>query len=105
MAEILLSFFAVIGMLFLLIYFCDYLFYRSFSQKMTLTVDTRNRTEEDCMEIFELITSLRQMTIGKAALNHIIILVSDLDDNHAKLAYEYIRVFKLPGEVREEKNS
>ncbi len=100
MAEILLSFFAVIGILFLIVYSCDYAFYRNFKSDMTLIVDTRNKTVEQCIDAFELINSVRQMSSGKAVLNFILVVVNNENDDKAKLAREYMRVFQIRGSIR-----
>lgn len=102
MAEIILSFFAVIGLLFFVIYVCDYLFYRKFDQKLILTVDTRGMTVEQCMETFELIQTVRQMTSGKAAISFLTILVESENDEKAKIAKEYLRIFKIQGQIQKE---
>ena len=99
MAEILLSFFAVIGMLFLIIYLCDYFFYRNFHPVLSLIVDTRKMTEQECIESFELITSLRQTTSGKAAIGNLVVLVADTNEIKAKLSREYMQIFRIPGEI------
>lgn len=99
MSEILLSFFAIIGMLFLIIYVCDYLFYRNFKHELTLTVDVSFLSAAECIECFELITTIRQTTIGKAAIGKVIILTHDENDENTKLAMEYIRIFKIPGSI------
>ena len=101
MAEIILSFFAVIGILFFIIYLCDYLFYRNFHPSFTLTMDTRNMSVEACIDSFELINSIRQTTAGKAILSNLTIIVSDFDDEKARLSKEYIKVFHIPGALQE----
>lgn len=100
MSEILLSFFAIIGMLFLIIYICDYFFYRNFKQTLILTVDLTKMSSQECIETFELITSVRQTTIGKAAIGYVQVLVSKAEDEKAALAKEYMRIFKIPGAIQ-----
>ena len=102
MAEIILSFFSVLGLLFLSIYVCDYFFYRNFKKRIITTIDTRLYSLEECMEVFELITSVRQMTIGKALVNFVVIIVSTRDDEKTRLASDYMRIFKIPGEIQKE---
>ena len=100
MSEIILSFFAIIGMLFLIIYICDYFFYRNFKQTLVLTIDLTEISSQECIEIFELITSVRQTTIGKAVISFVQVLVSETKDEKANLAKEYMRVFKIPGTIQ-----
>lgn len=100
MSEILLSFFAIIGMLFLIIYICDYFFYRKFNQELILTFDISSLSAAECIEIFELITTVRQTTIGKAAIGKVLILSDDASCENTKLAKEYMRIFKIPGTIQ-----
>ena len=100
MSEILLSFFAIIGMLFLIIYTCDYFFYRNFNHELILTFDISALTAAECIEVFELITTVRQTTIGKAAIGKVLILSDDASSESTKLAKEYMRIFKIPGKIQ-----
>ncbi len=104
MAEIILSFFAVIGILFFIIYLCDYLFYRNFHPNFTLTLDTRDMSLEACIDSFELINTVRQTAAGKAILSNLSIIVSDFDDEKARLSKEYIKVFDIPAVLQERTN-
>lgn len=102
MAEIILSFFAVIGMLFLIVYVCDYFFYRTYNENLVLTIDTRVMTIEACIDSFELISSVRQTASGRAILSNLCVIVSDYYDEKAKLSREYMRVFHIPGKIEVE---
>ena len=102
MAEIILSFFAVIGLMFVTIYTCDYLFYRKFKQKMTLVVNLSKSSIIECIDTLELIATIRQMTIGKAAIPFVQIIIAPSDLEAKKLVQEYMRVFKIPGEIKAE---
>lgn len=99
MAEIILSFFAVIGMLFVIVYVCDYFFYRQYQENVTLTLDTRPMTIEACIDSFELINTVRQTTSGKAILSNLHVIVSDYHEEKAKLSREYMRIFHIPGKI------
>ena len=100
MAEIILSFFAVIGMLFILIYLCDYLFYRNFNQSITITIDTRNMTIENCIDTFELINIIRQTSSGKAFISNLNVVVSNYEEEKVKLAKEYMTFFHIEGSIQ-----
>lgn len=104
MAEIVLSFFAVIGMLFLIVYVCDYFFYRNYHQTVTLTLDTRGMSIEACIDSFELVNTVRQTASGKAILSNLSVIVSDYNDEKATLSKEYMKIFHIPGELQLEKN-
>ncbi len=101
MPEIILSFFAIIGLMFLIIYICDYFFYRNYRHTLTLIVDIRKLTVEECIETFELITSIRRTTIGKAAIGSLLVLTSTQKQDVTYLAKEYMRIFRIPGIIQE----
>ncbi len=100
MAEILLSFFAVIGLMFLVIYICDYFFYRKYNQRLTLAIDARKMSIEQCIDTFELINSVRQTTSGKAAIASILVIVENENNENIKIVREYMRIFHIPGEIQ-----
>lgn len=100
MAEILLSFFAVIGLLFFIVYLCDYMFYRNFHQNTKLTIDTRKMSVNACIDTFELVNTVRQTTSGKAILSDLLVIVSDSNEEKARIAREYMRIFHIPGEIQ-----
>lgn len=102
MAEILVSFFAVIGITFLGIYLCDFFFFRKFSHKLSLLVDLREKDEIETVEIFELILSVRDRRSGKAAIGEIIVLTKNNAIDVRRIAYHYINYFKLSAKILEE---
>ena len=69
---------------------------------MTLTLDTRNFTTEQCIEAFELITSLRKMTAGQAAIGYLLVEAKGMDDENSRIAREYMQVFHIPGKIHYE---
>lgn len=97
MIEIILSFFAVIGITLMALIFCDFLFFRKFDQTLPLIVDLRTLSESEVIETFELITTVRQKTSGKAAIGKIIVLVRNDEAEKRKLANHYMKVFHIPG--------
>jgi len=100
MAEIFLSYFAIVGMMFMIIYFSDLIFYRKFNTKMVLTFDTRKLSVEECIDALELIHSVRQFASGKAAISELNILVRDNDEEKERVIKEFLRVFNIPGEIK-----
>ena len=70
-----------------------------FIEILRKNVDLRNKTIEECIDIFELITSVRQSTIGKAAIGFVSVQVPEYDEETEHLAKEYMRIFKIPGKV------
>ena len=102
MAEIILSFFAVIGITFLGIHFCDFLFYRKFSHKLSILVDLREKNELETIEIFELILSVRDRKSGKAATGEIIVLTKKDACDVSRIANYYINSFHLTGKILNE---
>lgn len=99
MTEIILSFFAVIGITLLLLHFCDYLFYRKFHPNLTLFVDLRSKCEEEAIEILELLSTVRSKKSGQAAIGEIVILIKRHQNLDDKVLYHYLNVFQLPGKV------
>ena len=100
MAEIILSFFAVIGMLYILIHLCDYIFYHNFKQSITITINTKKMTMEDCIDTFELINVIRQTSSGKAFVSSLIVIISDSEKDKIKLAKEYMSFFRINGKIQ-----
>ena len=99
MIEIILSFFAVIGIALLTVRICDTIFYHKFHIRLPLIVDLRGKTEEEAIEIFELIASVRQRSSGKAAISDLIVLIGRGGSFHREAAYHYIKIFDLKGTV------
>ncbi|MBR5294999.1 MAG: hypothetical protein IKU24_00235 [Clostridia bacterium] len=102
MAEIIISFFAVIGITFLAIYFCDYIFFRKFYHKLTLLIDLREKSELETIEIFELILSVRDRKSGKCATGEIFVLTKESQHDVIRIANHYIKSFQLPGKILDE---
>ena len=104
MTEIILSFFAVIGITLLAMQFCDYIFFHKFKPNLRLIVDIRNRDEKEIIEIFELITTVRQKTSGKSTISELIVLTNTLEDKKSDIAKRYMEVFHLEGTLFENGN-
>ncbi len=102
MAEIIISFFAVIGITFLGIYLCDFFFFRKFYHKLSLIVDLREKNELETIEIFELILSVRERKSGKAAVGELIVLVKKEAIDVRRIANHYIHSFHLSGKILED---
>lgn len=99
MTEIILSFFAVIGITLLTLQFCDYIFFRKFKSVLPLIVDLREKNPKETIEIFELITTVRQKTSGKAAISKIIVIIDSKNDQIANIAQRYMDIFQIPGSI------
>ena len=99
MAEIILSFFAIIGMMFLIVYVCDFIFYHKYHQTAVLTIDTRTMSMDVVIDMFELINTVRQTTSGKALVSNLLVIVSNLNDEKSKIAREYMRIFHISGTI------
>lgn len=101
MTEIILSFFAVIGITLLAMQFCDYIFFRKLKPGLKLIVDIRERSEKEIIEIFELITTVRQKTSGKSAVSELIVLTTSLYDKKSDIAKRYMEIFHIEGTLYE----
>lgn len=99
MAEIILSLFAIIGMMFFIVYICDFIFYHKYHHTLTLTIDTRTMSTDAIIDTFELINTVRQTTSGKALISYLLVLVSDFSEEKAKISREYMRIFHIKGKI------
>jgi hypothetical protein len=99
MVEILLSFFAVIGIILLAIQFFDFLFYRKFNPKINTVVDLRNCDLEESVRILELLSGVRNRKSGKAATGKLIFLTKRNHRFRDDLLWHYIKIFDLDGIV------
>ena len=99
MGEIILSFFAVIGITFLALRICDYLFFRNFQHFLSLIVDLRGKSEAETVEILELITSVGQSRSGRAVLSDLIVVVPKEDPVIRQIANHYMTTFHLSGKI------
>ncbi len=99
MIEIVLSFFAVIGITLLTVRIFDTIFYHKVHVRLPLIVDLRGKTEEEAIEIFELVASVRQRCSGRAAISDLIVLIERGGAIRRDTAYHYIKIFDLIGTV------
>jgi len=97
MTEILLSFFAVIGITLLAIRICDYLFYRKTVLNAPLILNFSDKCEEEIISVLELIATVRQRSSGKAVLSRLVVLVKEDDIETHRICEHYLNVFELPG--------
>lgn len=100
MAEIILSFFAVIGFVVFAMQLCDYFFYRRFRGEMVLTVDLREMDEKTVVDCFELIATVRQSSLGKAAIGSLLVLDDHTCLQKRSIAVHYMNFFHIPGEIK-----
>ena len=99
MAEIILSFFAVIGITFLALQVCDYFFFRNFKHILSLIVDLRGKSVGETIEVLELITSVRQWQSGRSALCDLIVVAPRDNPEIRKIASYYFTTFHLSGKI------
>ncbi len=98
-SEILLSFFAVIGITLLVMQICDFFFYKKVKENFSLILDFRNKDEEEIIQILEMIGTVRARESGKAAISNLIVLIQEDRDHFKEIIYHYLKVFQLPGTV------
>ena len=99
MSEILLSFFAVIGVTFLVMMLMDFLFYRKANSDSVLLLDFREKSEEEMVEVFEMISTVRSRRSGKGAISKVIVILKKNGGISKDRVYQYINAFSLNGAV------
>lgn len=100
MAEIILAFFAVLGIGLLGSLLFDALYYKKQCLDLPLLVDLRESDLEEAWNTLEAISFARKYPSGKAILRNVYVLVSTTNRALTEdLAYHYLRVFDLPGTV------
>ena len=99
MTEIILSFFAIIGIVLIAIYICDYFFYRKYKECLPLLVDLKGKSELESIEILELIATVRQRKSGKAAISELMILTDNTSEIKRDDIYRYLKIFGIPGTI------
>lgn len=101
MTKIILSFFAIIGIVLMAIHLCDYLFYRKYKVNLPLIVDLKGKSELESIEILELIATVRQRSSGKAAISELMVLTDPTSEIKKEDVYRYLKVFGIPGTIYE----
>ncbi len=99
MAEIILSFFAVIGIALLAIRFFDTIFYRKMETDIDLIVNLSKKSEEEIIALFELLSTVRSSKSGKAATGRIFYLCNEKSSLKQDVIYHYDKIFNLNGTV------
>ena len=99
MGQILISFFAVVGITLLGIRAFDFLFYRKFHSNLALLVDLRGKSPETVIEIFELIALVRLRSSGRAAISELKIVLDEGDTLLENLTHRFLREYHLPAVV------
>ena len=99
MNEIILSFFAAIGIALLTIKITDHFFYRKKRLNTILIVDLQKNSTDEILLALEAIASSYQSACGKAVISHIIFIDDSADKQRQKLIEFYLEVFSLPGKV------
>ena len=95
MAQLILSFFASIGVILLVVELCDFIIYRKYRLNSRLIIDLRNKNEADVIEVFEALSGIRRKRSGRAVLREIKIIS---EDNSEKTDYirHYSKIFEIP---------
>lgn len=101
MTEIILSFFAIIGIVLMAINLCDFFFYRKYKENLPLLVDLKGKNELESIEILELIATVRQRRSGKAAISEVMILTDSSSEIKRDDIYRYLKIFGIPGTIYE----
>ena len=104
MAQLILSFFASIGIILLMVELCDFFFYRKYRIRSVLIIDFTQKNEQEIIQILELLASLRRKSSGKAVLGNIEILSENFSQKE-DFIYHYARIFQLPICVKTKKNT
>lgn len=104
MYEIILSFFAVIGVVLLIVRFLDFLFYRRFKTGGILILDLSGKTETEVIMLIELIATVRDRACGKAALEKTYLITDKSCQIKRDDLYRLLNSFGIPGCVHEREN-
>ncbi len=99
MTEIIVSFFAAIGAVFLIVEICDYFFYRSFQPNCFITIDLIGKNDEEIIKTLEMIATVQKKKSGKAALGIPLILCEETSGKRVEMIYHYLKIFAIPGKV------
>ena len=98
MIEIILSFFAAIGVVLLLTTLFDFIFYRKYESGFVLKMDMRGKDIEQIIFDLELIHTVRSKKSGEVVIASVEI-VSDHNEDFRRKIYSYMKIFSIPGIV------
>lgn len=98
MIELIISFFASVGVILLIVELCDFLFYRTYNPKTLLTVDLTGCDEQEIIRLLEVISTIRRKRSGKAVLGRIAFRL-DKNKNNEEFLYHYMNIFQIPGKI------
>lgn len=100
MIDIILSFFAVLGIGLLGALLFDTLYFKKRIFELPMLIDLRNTKADEAWNIFEAVFMARKYPGGKAVISELIVLVSPSGSfTSIDTALQYLRVFDLPGSV------
>ncbi len=99
MKEIILSFLSVIAVAFFVLHFFDFLVYRKFKSDLKTIADIRGKTQEDIIELLELISTVRGKTSGKSALQELVFVVGKSCPFTKDVLDSYINAYSIPGTI------
>ena len=102
MFDLILTFFSVIGITLLVIQFLDFLFYRKAKLPAKLFLDLREKSEEEIIEMLEMIGTVRSKKSGCATIREVIVIIDKRGSTPKSKLYRYMRAFGIIGTVYEE---
>ncbi len=99
MLDIVLAFFAVIGITFLLVHFFSFLYYRKLSYQIPLEADLRHMDKNEAIDFFELLSTVSHSSSGKALIGKVIVFLKEDQELTQEDVLRYFSIFDLEGEV------
>ena len=100
LSEIILAFFAVVGLTFIGIGVFEVFYYRNRSYYLPMIVDLRDKNQDEAWELLEAISLLRRQKSGQAVIQELfLIFAPDHPELSEEKLYHYLRAFDLPGTV------
>jgi len=105
MKEIILSFFAVIGITLLVLNGMDFIFYKKYKPNVTLKISLETTEESELIRIFELVSTVRKAPCGKALIQKIEIELPMIEAKKQELLLYYLKLFELENSVLIWKNA
>ena len=96
---ILLSVFAAVGFIFLLIRFFVFCFYRKKAYPAMLLIDLKGLSREEIIDLFETVSTVTHSSPGKALIEKVAVRLDPDGDADLEEIGLFLRVFELKGEI------
>ena len=93
--EFIIIFFAILGLLFLLIGICDIIFYRKCTYTLPTILDARGKSESELIDMLEIITTVRRSQIGKCAITSLVVLTEEENIRNNQILKYYMESFQI----------